>query len=471
MLRSALFSFLFLCVWAPFSIFAQTPLRNMPGPQGGNIVFGSVDGADTPPAAMGSILKHLHQQYGERPQVGRVFKVRGTDSDAVFFTLTRHSPTTLKIAGMLLVSNAPGHVEAALLSDEAARFGTSVNPMLQKLFETWQPGGRALLTHATPRSSAATGSSGSHSDGSASVADPVLPLHLYRLQDNSASVMLADGWRVSPQSGGGTILAQGPQGETIALGFPYLAYNSNDPRTMQMRQFAVSPSGRNTIYAKALFIPFGADLGRSFMELNSQARRVGSPAVVPMQVEHTQPAQSGYGGRCAILSGSSPASSGQQPLQFEGTFCQGQPDQNGGFMNLADLAFAPAQLASRERGTLRAMMASFQVNHAIVNAQAAALAAPVVEAIHQIGRDVDARIRESDRQMEERRASFNEHNDVMDRTSQGFSNYILDKSVIVDTQNDAHGTFWNGTADALVKSDPKRFEYVDTPNYWKGIDY
>jgi hypothetical protein len=30
---------------------------------------------------------------------------------------------------------------------------------------------------------------------------------------------------------------------------------------------------------------------------------------------------------------------------------------------------------------------------------------------------------------------------------------------------------WNSTADALVKVNPNRFEIVDTPNFWKGIDY
>jgi hypothetical protein len=34
-----------------------------------------------------------------------------------------------------------------------------------------------------------------------------------------------------------------------------------------------------------------------------------------------------------------------------------------------------------------------------------------------------------------------------------------------------HGTAWNSTADALVKVDPNRFEIIDTPNYWRGIDY
>ena len=205
-------------------MFSQSPLRNMPGPQGGTIIYGSVDGANTAPAAMGAILKQLHSKYGERPVVGRVFKVRGTDSDAVFFTLTPHVPSMKPVAGMLLVSSASGHVEAALLSDDASRFGTSINPMLQTLFSNWKPDGKPI------QASAQNGpASGTHTD--AEISGPAAPLHPYRLPDNSASVMLADGWQVTPQSGGGTILARGPNGEVLALGFPYLAYNSNDPRT------------------------------------------------------------------------------------------------------------------------------------------------------------------------------------------------------------------------------------------------
>ena len=59
----------------------------------------------------------------------------------------------------------------------------------------------------------------------------------------------------------------------------------------------------------------------------------------------------------------------------------------------------------------------------------------------------------------------------MDRQSQGFSNYMLDKSVIRNTETGAHATAWNDTAAALVESNPSHYEYVDTPNYWKGIDY
>jgi hypothetical protein len=64
-----------------------------------------------------------------------------------------------------------------------------------------------------------------------------------------------------------------------------------------------------------------------------------------------------------------------------------------------------------------------------------------------------------------------QHWDSMDKRSQEFENYQLGYSVISDSQNNAHGTFWNQDADALVKSNPERFEYVNAPNYWKGIDY
>jgi hypothetical protein len=43
--------------------------------------------------------------------------------------------------------------------------------------------------------------------------------------------------------------------------------------------------------------------------------------------------------------------------------------------------------------------------------------------------------------------------------------------VIQDNEHNAHGTFWNQNADAMVQSNLERYQYVDTANYWKGIDY
>ena len=69
------------------------------------------------------------------------------------------------------------------------------------------------------------------------------------------------------------------------------------------------------------------------------------------------------------------------------------------------------------------------------------------------------------------RQSYEARSNAQDRSSQAFSNYIRDQTVIVDRDNNAHGTVWNATADSMVKNDPRRFGYVDTPNFWKGVDY
>jgi hypothetical protein len=118
-----------------------------------------------------------------------------------------------------------------------------------------------------------------------------------------------------------------------------------------------------------------------------------------------------------------------------------------------------------------AILASFNVNEAVVAREAGALAAPAIAAIHEIGRQVEARIATTHAEEDAQEASVERHWDSEDRNAQGFSNYLLDQSVIQDNENSAHGTVWNNEAAALVKSDPQRFQYVDTPDYWKGVDY
>ncbi|MGA3328162.1 MAG: hypothetical protein ABSF45_27235 [Terriglobia bacterium] len=43
--------------------------------------------------------------------------------------------------------------------------------------------------------------------------------------------------------------------------------------------------------------------------------------------------------------------------------------------------------------------------------------------------------------------------------------------MIQDTEHNARGTISNDYADALVKANPNRFQYVPTQDYLKGIDY
>ena len=60
-------------------------------------------------------------------------------------------------------------------------------------------------------------------------------------------------------------------------------------------------------------------------------------------------------------------------------------------------------------------------------------------------------------------SNWNDGQNTKARNGQGFSNYLLDQTVVQDNNmygngTVGHGTVWNSTADALVKADPNRFQ-------------
>lgn len=140
-------------------------------------------------------------------------------------------------------------------------------------------------------------------------------------------------------------------------------------------------------------------------------------------------------------------------------------------MSSAYMTSVPTQYAAKERATLGAIMQSFNVDMNVIQAQAGRLAAPAISQIHAIGQAAAAQARSAHEREDIHNSSVYQHWDSLDKRSQEFENYQLGYSVISDTQNNAHGTFWNDDAAALVKSNPNQFEYVNAPNYWKGIDY
>lgn len=122
-------------------------------------------------------------------------------------------------------------------------------------------------------------------------------------------------------------------------------------------------------------------------------------------------------------------------------------------------------------GQVEAAFGSFQMNQAVVNQQANAIAAPGLARIKAIGDAAKARSDASNAANERQHAAWNAQQDSQARRNAGFHNYLLDQTVIQDNQKQAHGTVWNATAEALVRQQPDRFELVQTPNFWKGIDY
>jgi hypothetical protein len=418
-------------------------------PGRGMIVYGPVTGVTTEAAAMGAVLRSVHQDIGDKPRVGKLFRVRGTNSVTVFFTATKRTQNNMPVAGMLIVSKVSRNdVEAALLTDKASRFGNTINPMLKSLFAVWHPGGVAQ-------------------------AGPMVgpqPLRKFMLQDGSAWVGLPQGWRVTPQSGGGTIIAEGPNGETALLGYPLLAMDINNPQGRRAMMFAQG-AGRNTAYARTLYYPYGMDPARAFVDLFQMLRQKSGLPPMKITVGMEAPMQGGPTSRCAHLTGRLDVGDGKGPKEFNTVFCTGLPQAGGSYMNLAYHVTVPAKLADRERATMGAILASFGVNEGVIQREAAIIAAPAIAQIHAIGQAAERQANEAHAANDRYNQGVAERGDSQEKRNQSFDNYLLDQSVIEDKDHNAHGTVWNDTADALVHSNPNRFDYVNTPNYWKGIDY
>jgi len=424
---------------------APTPLTSLTAAGGGMIVYGLVDGAQSQPAAMSAMLRTIHHQCGEKPEVGRVFRVRGTDSVAVFFNVVNHPGGNRPVAGMVLAAHTSGGIEAALLSDAAEHFGSNLNPMLQQLFGVWHPGTRA----ARP----ATGA------GAA-------PLHRATTADGSASVGIPDGWKVQGQ--GGTMLVSGPHGESIGLN---LTKPAVDPRRQR-----VGPGN--------LAYPANANLATAFPDLFMQFWRMNGANPTGLKVELAEPLAGLPLQRGVHVTGQVSLAP-NEPMEMNAVLTATPPSSFGNYLVMFSMVMVPQAVADQQRATAGAILASFQPNQAVINHQAGAMAAPAIAEIHQIGAQAKARADAASAAHEAQHQSWNQgqaavdaqhrnwaqSQDAAERNTQGFSNYLLDQSVVQDNQNNAHGTAWNATAAALVKANPDRFELVDTPNYWKGIDY
>jgi hypothetical protein len=445
---------LLLAVAGATGAVAQSALKTIDNPKGGKIVYGQVDGQTTEAGAMGAVLKSLHSQYGDKPVVDKVFQVRGTNSVAAFFTMVKKNQGNIQLAGMLIATRASaGHVEAALLTDEAARFGSTINPMLTTLFGVWHPGGEA------------------HASQPAAPAGNAAALQPYTLPDRSASVSLPEGWHVLPNSGMGTIIAEGPHGEAAALGYPYLANDTNNPSVRQTMATLQRGGLRNTSYAQALYYPYGGDLGKTFVDLLQMARQKQGQPAVSIKLSGESPLQVSGSMRCARLAGQIDAQDGKGMREMNTVFCTSPPGPHGGYMNLAYHTAVPIKFAEKERATMEAILASFNVNEAVVRGQASAIAAPAIAAIHEIGRQAAQQAADAHAASDAHNRSVEKRWDDQDKSNQAFSNYLLDQTVIQDNDLHGHATVWNQTADALVKNNPDRYEYVNTPNFWKGIDY
>ena len=484
-----MYSYRRLSLFAVFSLFfvvacssllpAQAPLKTVQGKQGGKIVYGRVDGAATPAMAMARMLRLVQNDNGNKPQAGRVFRVRGSNSDAVFYSVTNQAGGNTPVAGMLIASQTgPNTVEAGLVSDVAMRFGSTVNPLLNQLFSVWHPGGAV----------SPTGSGAAQPGGRTEV--PLPPMRQVTLPDQTATISLPAGWNIVPdQSGMAITTVTGPQGERLGLNQYYLAWDPYNPQVQNRLR-------RRIMFQNEIDIPTNVDLTKYYADILQKIRVAFGQPPAPLKVDSVQPV-SGSQGQCVTAIGQiNPDNTTMRDMNY--LMCRSTPNEAGQYFLTMTRCLLPLGASDQQRATAAAIMASYKPDmqraQAIANAQSAPMIAQM-NAIYQshqqalmsftqaqiartreIGAQATQRYNDADQARLQSRAQFESRQDLNARSNQEFHNYLLDQTVVQDNNmygngTIGHGTLWNSTADALVKADPNRFEYVDKPNYWRGTDY
>ncbi len=455
---------------APLTILTTTP--------GGIIEYGRVDGATSLAAAMGRVLSEVHQACGEKPSVGQVFRVKGTDSAGVFFTIVNRAQGNRQMAGIVIAAQTgPNQFEAGLVADSADRFAQTINPMQQQLFAAWHPGG-------TPSASTTAGGAGSApTQGSASPSP--IPLQRVSAPDNSVSLSVPAGWTVAPNSGRGAIIVKGPNGEQVGLGMNRGGIDPTNPFQARMAQghYSVIPPG-TVVYA------FRGDVAREFTNLIQAWRRAGGQGPAPIQIDSIQSMPTNPGNHCAQAAGQmDPDGRGMQA--FSSSICASDPTPDyGSYSVMVNHALFPLAVADEDKDVLSAILKTYQPNMQVINQENAALlrqkqqsdqrtlawGQQYVDQIHQIGQQATARMNATEAANDAQHAGYWAQQNTNARNSAGFSNYLLDQSVVQNnnvggTGAVGHATLWNSTANAYVKANPNKYEIVNTPNYWKGVDY
>ena len=453
---------------------ASTQFTTLSATQGGKIVYGVVNGATTEGAAMSSMLKTVHNNCGEKPQIGKVFQFTGTHSVGVFFAVTDHSNGNLPLGGLVIARAAGARtMEAAMVYDLASRFGQTVNPMLQQLFSAWNPSGTT-----------ATGSEASGASASAGKGVSLPSMHQVNLPDGTGSISLPNGWNLVPnQSGMGIATVNGPNGEILGLNYDFNAWDTDNQSVQNMQR-------RGLRFQQTVYYPANADLTKSFETVFQMIRAAMGQGKAPIKVDSVQASSSQ--GQCVNATGQlNPDGAGMRQMQM--LLCRSTPNQLGAYQFILTKCLLPLGATDQQRATADAIMATFKPDmqraQSIANAQSAPIIAQMQQTyqahqqalmsftqqqianIHQIGADATARYNAAQASNAAQQSSWEAQEDAEGRNAQGFSNYLLDQTVVQNNYTGAHSTQWNSVADSLVNANPNKYSYVNTPNYIPGTDY
>jgi hypothetical protein len=432
----------------------QEGLKTVTNPGGGEFVFGTLDSnsGKTKADAMRYMLRQIRGHFGGAPKLSKFFQSRDGSSLGVFFSLKNvNFGGGQPMAGLAIIYMPPsGAAQAAVLYDQDKRFSTTEPQMLKLLSSAWRGQGQP----STVRTAALA------------AAPARIPKLAWRTGgDRSATVLLPEDWQLKVVNGG-MIAAEGSRNELLVIGGSF--QNIVDPR---MSRYAVGPMRSFPGGPRYYNCPLGQDLFAAYVTVFNQNQRYdgkpeatfnliskmhaptpGIPELVPaIDATYTVDLHDGLGVRKGIV-------------HLDAQYVQGSPT----WVIWTSGHTIPQAYFDLENPLMTAIAKSFTQDLSVMQRETDAFVGEkrreIANIQHQIAQ-TQAETRDIQSHM------MDSHNDLENWQSKITENYILDRSVVRDTDDTIHVHADDRFAQTLVESNPNRWEYVPNMQLVPGVDY
>jgi hypothetical protein len=267
----------------------------------------------------------------------------------------------------------------------------------------------------------------------------------YVFPDGSGSMGLPPGWTViSAQLG--DVTAQGPNGEKLRFGLVVPVVDPSSPQAGLLMAGGGAPGN-------FIAVPYDADAATLFTEGSEQIAqklRLPPPSIT---IQSTRNLPVKFGGTNFAVYGLVDAHDGRGAQAMVTQMIVTPPQALGAYQVTVFEITAPPRVMANETAAITEIYTNYNRNTQFVMAA------------------VNAQIEQSQIEEQQILDAARLQSDQSERSTAAFSNYLLDQTVIRNTQTGEHFTVSNQRADWLTRHNPYLFEEVPESDYVKGVDY
>lgn len=279
----------------------------------------------------------------------------------------------------------------------------------------------------------------------APAAKPPQELVPYIFPDGSGSMGLPPGWTViSAQLG--DVIAQGPNGEKLRFGLVVPAVDPTNPQAAWLMAGGVAPGN-------FIAVPYSADAATLFTQGSTQiAQKLHLPPPT-ITIKSTQNLPVKFGGKNFAVYGLVDAHDGRGAQAMVTQMIVTPQQALGAYQVTVFEITAPPQVMENDTATITEIYKNYNRNAQFVMAA------------------VNAQTQQSEMREQQFLDAARQRSDQSEKSTAAFSNYLLDQTVIRNTQTGEHFTVSNQRAEWLTRHNPYLFEEVPESDYIKGVDY